>query len=102
VTPEDKRNYQRYLDALHAVQSAIALDIEISGLHDAGADPKHLRTGVNSCLVDSLAISRLLMAKGVFTESEYFAAIADAAEQEQRSMTERMRQRVGDPRISFG
>jgi hypothetical protein len=102
MTPEDEKNRQRYFDAMHAVQSAIALDIQISGLNGAGADPKHLRTGVNSCLVDNLAISKLLIEKGIFTESEYFAAIAEAAEGERASLTERMRKRTGDLRISFG
>lgn len=102
LTPEDKRNLERYSQAMHAVQSAVALDLELSGLNKAGADPKHLRTGINACLVDSSAIAQLLMAKGVFTESEYFAAIADAAEREEKSMTTRMRERTGDQRLRFG
>jgi hypothetical protein len=102
MTAEDERNRARYAAAMHAVQSAVRLDIEISGDSAAGADPKHLRTGINACLVDSGAVAQLLVAKGVFTESEYLAALADAAEREQASLTERLRQRTGHPNLSFG
>lgn len=109
VTPEQAANEaacvrysERYRAAMHACQSAVALDIEVSGLNGAGADPKHLRTGVNACLVDSSAVAQLLMKKGVFTETEYLAAIADAAEREQAMLTKRMQERVGNPHISFG
>lgn len=102
MTPEDQVNLDRYAAAMHAVQSAVAHDIQVSGDNGAGADHKHLRTGINACLVDSIAVAQLLMAKGIFTESEYFKAIADAAEREQASMTERLRLRTGIPNLSFG
>jgi hypothetical protein len=86
---------------MHAVQSAVALDISVSGYNGAGADAKHLRTGIDACLVDAAAVATLLMQKGVFTQSEYLAALADAAEREREEMTERMRQRTGNPAIHF-
>lgn len=92
---------ERYLAAMHAVQSAVAMDIEMSGANGAGADAKHLRTGINSCLVDSHAVATLLIEKGVFTEAEYVKALADAAEDERDRMTVRMRERLG-PNVSFG
>lgn len=101
MTEQDKLNQERYHAAMHAVQSAVALDIEVSG-DRAGATPKHLRTGINSCLVDSSAVAGLLIKKGIFTESEYFEAIADAAERERDSLTKRMRERTGVPNLSFG
>lgn len=93
---------ERYQRAMHAVQSAVALDIQVSGDNKAGADHKHLRTGINACLVDSGAVGALLIRKGVFTELEYYTALAEFAEREQQSMTERMRERTGNPHISFG
>lgn len=98
----DEENQRRYHAAMHAMQSAVALDIETVGDNRAGADHKHLRTGINACLVDSAAVAKLLIGKGVFSESEYLAAIADAAEAEQASMTKRLRERTGIPNISFG
>lgn len=102
MNEQDQRNRERYFAAMHAVQSAVALDIQISGDNAAGTDHKHLRTGINACMVDASAVAMLLISKGVFTESEYFAELAVAAEREQASMTERMRKRTGDIRISFG
>lgn len=102
MTEEGQRNNQRYMAAMHAVQSAVALDITVSGDNQAGADHKHLRTGINACLVDSSAVAQLLLAKGVFSEEEYFKALADAAELEVQRLTARMRKRTGNDNLSFG
>lgn len=102
MTETDEKNNQRYHAAMHAVQSAVALDIQVSGDNGAGADHKHLRTGINACLVDSLAVSRLLMQKGIFSESEYLEAIALAAEAEVGRMTARLRERTGVANLEFG
>jgi hypothetical protein len=80
----------------------VAMDIETSGENGAGADSKHLRTGINSCLVDSSAVAGLLMRKGVFDEGEYMQALAIAAEEELATMTTRLRERTGFTNISFG
>lgn len=81
----------RYDAAAHAVQSGVAaelgemphLPLSKTGADAAAATPKHLRVGVNSCLVNDLAIARLLIEKGVFTLAEYHEAIAEAMESEQ-------------------
>ena len=76
----DDEAMKRYHDAAHAMQSGVALD------HRRGSEdgkPKHLRTGVNSALSNISGLAQLLIAKGLITESEYIAAIADAMEQEQ-------------------
>ena len=80
----------RYTNALHAVQSGVlALFLHENGpantYHDkviGECSRKHLRVGVNSALLDSAAIARLLIAKGVFTEEEHAEALAELAEQE--------------------
>lgn len=77
----------RYRAAAHAVQSGVMLD------HSRGGEdgsPKHLRTGVNLALVDSAALAKLLINKGVFTEVEYHEALADATEAEQRRYEARL------------
>jgi hypothetical protein len=102
MTGEDQKNYNRYLAAMHACQSAIALQIEKFGDAASAANAKHLRVGINSCLVDSSAVAQLLMKKGVFTEAEYLKAIADAAEVEQDRVTKLMREATGIPHLSFG
>jgi hypothetical protein len=57
-----------YEAALHGIQSAVAFRLS-SGWD--GASPKHLRTGLNSAMVEHSALAQLLMKKGVFTEAEY-------------------------------
>ena len=101
-TDADNVNRLRYETAMHAVQSAIALDIELHGANAAGADAKHLRTGINSALVDSWGLASLLIDKGVFTKGEYLASMAAAAERERDAVTERMRRKTGNTNMSFG
>ena len=49
---------------------------------DRATQPKHLRVGVNSAMVDNAALANLLIAKGVITLQEYMIAIADEMEEE--------------------
>ena len=70
MTIEEKR--QKYFDLCHAMQTGVAYKME-KDVSDT--TPKHLRVGVNSAMVDSAALARVLMAKGVFTEGEYFHAL---------------------------
>lgn len=65
-----------YRRLMHAMQSGVALKLQAD---PTDASPKHLRLGVNSCLVDTSAIARLLISKGVITEREYLGALVDAA-----------------------
>jgi hypothetical protein len=70
---------ERYLSALHAMQSGVAAMMNIDS---ADTQPKHLRVGVNSALVSSGAIVKLLIDKGLFTEAEWMKALADEMENE--------------------
>lgn len=69
----------RYLKAAHAMQSGVAMMMNHRAEETA---PKHLRVGVNSAMVDSAALARLLIAKGVFTAEEHAAALADEMQRE--------------------
>lgn len=102
MSAQYERDHARYLNAMHAVQSAVALDISVNGDNAAAADHKHLRVGINACLVDSGAVAKLLIARGVFTEDEYMAALAEAAEAEQERMTQHLRRCTGNSAITFG
>ena len=70
--------YERHA---HRVQTAIAARM---GLDPENNDtkPKHLRVGIDMSKSDMCGLARLLIAKGVFTESEYIAAITQAAADE--------------------
>jgi hypothetical protein len=87
----------RYQEAMHAVQSGIlatlakqfGLPLPMMKQADIAAEmgecsPKHLRTGISSCMVNAKALADLLLAKGVFSEVEYVEALATAAVEERK------------------
>lgn len=89
---EDLR--RRYEAGLHGMQAGVALD----EVHDpVNLTPKHLRVGVNSALVDSAALARCLIAKGLISELEYFATLADLAEIERKTYEDKYSARFGRP-----
>ena len=81
-SPLEKEHWERYVAAMHGVQSAVTFDIAQKGEKDAGATPKHLRVGINSSLLTVNAIAVLLIDKGLITREEYLRAVADEAEAE--------------------
>lgn len=89
----------RYMNAMHGCQSAIAFLIERG---NSLATPKHLRVGLSSTLVDTGAMAQLLIHKGVITETEYLTAIAEAAEAELAQLTREAREVARIPNLSFG
>jgi len=72
----------RYLEALHKVQTGIQmlLNAPLADYHEC--EPKHLRVGISSALVDSAALQKVLLDKGVITEEELAKALAELAERE--------------------
>lgn len=59
--------------AQHSMQCAVGYEIDVNKNH--ASMPKHLRTGVNSALVEGGAVAALLIEKGVFTLAEYEEAL---------------------------
>jgi len=87
-----EQDRQRYLDAMHAVQTGV--------MYEQETNPdtlKHLRVGVNSALITASAVARLLIDKGVFTEAEYWAKLADLAEEEKAAYERRLTEHFGRP-----
>jgi hypothetical protein len=73
--------YQRYTSAAHAMQSGVAAKMERD---PSETTPKHLRTGVNSSMVENSALVKLLVSKGILTDEEWAEALADGMEAEVR------------------
>jgi hypothetical protein len=76
---EDDR--QRYLNAAHAVQTGIGMMMHTN---PRLFEPKHVRVGIDASKVEQAGLVTLLIRKGIFSEVEYIAAVADAMEEEQR------------------
>lgn len=85
---------ERYERAAHAMQSGVAMEMNHFG-SSKGTEPKHLRVGVNSAMVNSAALAALLISKGVFTQDEYAKAVADQMEIEAESYRKRIADRLG-------
>jgi len=77
----------RYNAAIHAIQSAVAHEINTGRSTDT--TPKQLRVGVNAAMVDCGGLAKLLIDKGIITHKEYVAAIADMADAEVRRYEEK-------------
>lgn len=86
----------RYLAALHAMQTGVAIE-QARGSRDG--EPKHLRVGINSAKVEIGALAALLIEKGLFTRDEYTAAVADAMETEVAAYEQRIQEQVGHPGV---
>jgi hypothetical protein len=89
---------QRYHAAAHGMQSGVAAKMNVD---PAETTPKHLRVGVNSAMVDTSAMATLLIAKGVITEQEYVAAVADAMEREKALYEQWAREHFGNPGVTL-
>lgn len=85
-------SHKRYVAALHAVQSGVALD------HSRGSQdgtPKHLRVGIASNMITEAGLARLLIDKGLITIDEYDQYVADEAEREQARYENRLNVKLG-------
>lgn len=81
---------ERYERALHAMQTGVKMLIDNQGTSSGEASPKHLRVGVNAAMIDAGAQVSLLIKKGIFTEEEYFQALAEFSERDQKSYEEKV------------
>ena len=63
---------EEYIQLAHAMQSGVALVMEQGG---KGTEPKHLRVGINSAMVEHGALVGLLLEKGVITPEEDFESL---------------------------
>jgi len=73
---------EEYKSLCHAMQSGVAAKMNVD---DSECKPKHLRVGVNSSMVDSSALARLLMRKGIIVEQEYYEILVEVMREEVES-----------------
>ena len=76
----------------HAIQTGVGYEHEY-GSQDG--TPKHLRTGLANVMSDFGSLGRLLIAKGLITEAEYFEAILEGLRQEVAEYERRLTARLG-------
>lgn len=81
-----------YAQLVHAMQSGVAMEMNYNS---KPTEPKHLRVGVNSAMVEHSALVRLLVRKGFITEQEYAEALTEAMRTEVEIYEERISQFIG-------
>lgn len=95
--PEENPDIARYLAALHGLQSGVAWEMGTGT--SAATEPKHLRVGVNSALIQQSAIVKLLVAAGIFTMEEWWKTLADEMEAEVKRYQDRANEAYGRPGV---
>jgi hypothetical protein len=82
-----KRLQGEYMELAHAMQTGVAMEMNYN---PRPTEPKHLRVGVNSAMVENAALVRLLIEKGIITESEWMRALRDSMKTEVESYEDRL------------
>jgi hypothetical protein len=80
------------------MQSGVAMMEQFAANGTARAaelEPKHLRVGVNSAMIEASSLARLLIEKGIFTWAEYWASIIVTLEAEVHSYEEKIESILG-------
>ena len=86
--------YDQYLKAAHAMQTGVAMKRDIDPTE---TQPKHLRVGVNSAMVDTATLVSLLISKGLITKEEWMAAVTMAMETEVKLYETELEKLIGKP-----
>lgn len=92
--PPIEHSMARYQAACHGMQTGVMMLMEGKGASKE-TDPKHLRVGVNSAMVECSALVHILIARGVIIEAEWYDALATAMEAERDAYTKQVEQHLG-------
>jgi hypothetical protein len=98
-------NYRsdEYLALMHAMQSGIKFKMELEGTHGSSeTSPKHLRTGVNSALIDCSALVKTLVEAGVITIEDYRDNLIELLVAEVNDYQEKLSAKMGGANIKLG
>lgn len=87
-----KEQKLRYHSAMHSIQSGVAMEMNYN---EKIIDPKHLRVGVISAMVEISAVAALLIQKKLISEEEYYDAIVTAVETEKEKFERELSERLG-------
>jgi len=77
MTVEDLK--KQYENLCHAMQTGVAYKINIDA---SETSPKHLRVGVNSALVETSALVKLLIDKGLISEQDFWELMVSMMQSE--------------------
>lgn len=89
---EVKALIDEYNRLCHAMMTGVGYDLEYNRKQ---AEPKHVRSGINSALVSHSALAKLLMAKGLITDLEYWQAVVTEMDAEVKRYEASLEARTG-------
>lgn len=87
-----RERFEKYEALVHAMQSGVAATMHYD---DHSTQPKHLRVGINSAMVETSALAKLLIDKGVINEEEWFDSLNFMMEQEVKRYEEQLSKHHG-------
>lgn len=93
ISENTKRYQERYLSAMHAVQTGVKMVLQYEKMDEeytGACSRKHLRVGINSAMIDSAALAKTLIDAGVINEEDYFLNLAELAEAEKLKYEEEL------------
>ena len=88
----------RYFKAAHGMQAGVAMEMNYQS---GPTEPKHLRVGVNTAMVDHAGLVGLLIKKGIITQEEYELAICEAMEAEHKRYEKHISDILGGVEITL-
>jgi hypothetical protein len=83
---------ERYAALCHAMQSGAAMKMNYD---PTDTQPKHLRVGVNSAMVEHAALVQVLFDKGIISNEEYHQALCHWMEREVEMYKQWLSDRLG-------
>jgi len=93
----DDKKREEYLALVHGMQTGVEYQKEFDSKE---TNPKHLRTGVNSALVETGVLAELLIKAGVFSAAEYQDALIKGMKKEveryQNAIQDNLEARTGN------
>ena len=92
MKPEYKRE-------AHRMQAGVAMEMQNPDNNET--TPKQLRVGVNSAMVDTSAMTTLLIKKGLITQTEYLEQLAVSMQEEADRYEKKVQERLG-PNVKLG
>lgn len=82
---EVHRLQERYVALMHAMETGVATKMSFD---PSDTSPKRTRVGINSALLQTSALAKLLMDNRIITELEWWTVLVEFAENEVRMYQE--------------
>ena|SRR5687768_12689046 len=93
-----KELVDRYAAAAHAMQSAVAFMIAVG---DTGAEPKHLRVGVNMAMCETGALAKTLTDAGLIKFETFYENLVELLEKDVADYVKKAEEK-GYKGVNFG